>query len=89
MVSQDTDEDFADAIDAYLTLNRGTEAQEAATALRAAWATCRAGAAAWEFLTGYDADVPGATLAHYLDAARAYAYDQTGYDLSTATQETP
>jgi hypothetical protein len=41
----------------------------------------RAKAAAWDFLADQE-PVPGATLADYLDAARVYAYDETGVDLA-------
>lgn len=43
----------------------------------------RAKATAWDFLTAYTEPdpVPGATLAEYLDAAYAYAYDETHVDL--------
>jgi transcriptional regulator with XRE-family HTH domain len=43
--------------------------------------TLRGKAAAWDFLTSQE-PVPGATLADYLDAAGAYAYDETGVDLA-------
>lgn len=39
------DEDFEDAIDCYLTLYKGREAQETAKGLREAWAALRAGRA--------------------------------------------
>jgi hypothetical protein len=42
----------------------------------------RAKAAAWDFLAAHPSPDPvrGATLGEYLDAARAYARDETGVD---------
>jgi hypothetical protein len=52
--AEDIDEAFDDAIDAYLTLNRGTEAQAEAAALRKEWAARGRFAAAWKRLCAID-----------------------------------
>lgn len=57
-------------------------------ALRAELALLRAQATAWRFLLAYDHPdpVPGATLGEYMDAAYAYAHDETGTDATAGGQ---